>query len=154
MRSVRRRSAALLFPPSRKKSDHSELMERLRRDADRIARHFDLAYREISPERANVKRRYGVCYNDGRILVRLNHARTGGALKYSSLINTICHELAHLRHFNHGPRFKDFYFQIVEYARREGIYRPGRAPLRDWIQMDLFGPGPVRDGAIARRMGD
>ena len=150
---MRRRSAAQLFPRPGKKPDYSELMARLRRDADRISRHFNLAYREISPERANVKRRYGVCYADGRILVRLNHARTGETLKYSSLINTVCHELAHLRHFNHGPRFKDFYFQIVDYARREGIYRPGRAPSREWIQMDLFGSGPVPGGGIAKRMG-
>ncbi len=113
-------------------------MARLRLDADRIARHFRLAYQEISPEKANVKRRYGVCYSDGRIFVRLRHAKTGEALKYSSLVNTVCHEMAHLRHFNHGPRFKAFYLEIVDYARREGIYRPGSTRRPQWIQMDLF----------------
>ncbi len=120
-------------------------MDRLRLDADRIARHFHLTYREISPERANVRRRYGACFSDGRILVRLSHAKTGEALKYSSLINTICHEMAHLRHFNHGPRFKAFYFELVDYARREGIYRPGKTPLppAEGSQMSLFGKEPV-----------
>ncbi len=126
-------------------------MARLSRDAERIARHFDLRYRAISPERPNVKRRYGVCYADGRIAVRLNHAKTGKALKYSSLINTVCHELAHLRHFNHGPRFKALYFQILDHARREGIYRPGRLPREEWIQMDLFSDPWVGEGGIARR---
>lgn len=129
-------------------------MARLQRDADRIARHFGLTYREIAPERPNVKRRYGVCYADGRIAVRLSHAKTGMALKYSSLVNTVCHELAHLRHFNHGPRFKAFYFQILEYARREGIYRPGMVPAREWLQMDLFGGEFVRGDGIARRSGN
>jgi len=147
---VRRRSAAQLFPSPKKKPDHSDLMARLRRDAERIARHFDLAYREIVPERANVRRRYGVCYADGRIQVRLNHARTGEALKYSSLVNTLCHEMAHLRHFNHGPRFKALYFRVLDYARREGIYRPGRTLPREWIQMDLFSGGPIRGEGIAR----
>jgi len=151
VRRVRRRSAAFLFSPPRKKPDHSDLMARLRLDADRIARHFHLAYREISPERANVRRRYGVCYSDGRILVRLSHAKTGEALKYSSLINTVCHEMAHLRHFNHGPRFKAFYIELVDYARREGIYRPGRTPPREWIQMSLFGKEPVRGDGLAGR---
>jgi predicted metal-dependent hydrolase len=102
-----------------------ELIERLERDAERIARRFRLEYRSIEAERAGVKSRYGVCYDDGRIKIRLRHAATGRPLKYSSLVNTLCHELAHLRHFNHGERFKGFYFQLLEYARREGIYRPG-----------------------------
>jgi predicted metal-dependent hydrolase len=126
-------------------------MARLRGDAQRIAAHFGLSYREISPERAQVKRRYGVCYADGRIAVRLKHVTTGKALKYSSLINTVCHELAHLRHFNHGPRFKAFYFNILDYARREGIYRPGAAPRRKWTQMELFSWEPVPSSGIARQ---
>src|SRR5574338_518382 len=84
-----------------------ELIERLNRDAERIAR------------------RFGVCFADGRIRIRLRHVSTGRSLKYSSLVNTLCHELAHLRHFNHGPRFRRLYFEILEYARDRGIYRPG-----------------------------
>jgi predicted metal-dependent hydrolase len=102
------------------------LMESLNRDAERIARHFGLRYKSIDAERANVKSRYGVCYSDGAIRIRLRHATTGRPLKYSSLVNTLCHELAHLRHFNHGLRFRAFYQQLLEYARAEGIYRPGR----------------------------
>ena len=89
------------------------LMESLNRDAERIAQRFSLRFKSIEAERANVKRRYGVCYSDGVIKIRLRHAVTGRPLKYSSLVNTLCHELAHLRHFNHGPRFKAFYLQHV-----------------------------------------
>lgn len=102
-----------------------QLMERLNRDAERIAARFGLRYRSIDAERANVKRRYGVCYSDGSIRIRLRHAVTGRPLKYSSLVSTLCHELAHLEHFHHGPRFRSFYAAILDYARREGIYRPG-----------------------------
>jgi predicted metal-dependent hydrolase len=98
-----------------------------------------------------VKRRYGICYADGRIAVRLKHVKTGKALKYSSLINTVCHELAHLRHFNHGPRFKAFYFQILDYARRERIYTPGSLRRREWTQMELFEPESTRDNGMRRR---
>ncbi len=103
------------------------LVERLNRDAERIARHFGLGYGAIEAEGANVKRRYGICYADGTIRIRLRHAVSGQPLKYSSLVNTLCHELAHLRHFNHGARFKHFYLAVLEFARREGIYRPGPA---------------------------
>lgn len=102
-----------------------ELMELLSRDADRLARRFGLAYRRLEAERPNVKRRYGVCFGDGTIRIRLRHAVTRRPLKYSSLVNTLCHELAHLRHMNHGPRFKAFYLAILDYARGQGIYRPG-----------------------------
>ena len=102
------------------------LMESLNRDAQRIARRFGLRYKSLDAERANVKSRYGVCYSDGSIKIRLRHATTARPLKYSSLVNTLCHELAHLRYFNHGLRFRAFYQQILEYARAEGIYRPGR----------------------------
>jgi len=105
-----------------------KLIERLNLDGERLARRFGLRYRSITAERAGVRSRYGVCYADGAIKIRLRHATTGRPLKYSSLVNTLCHELAHLRHFNHGPRFKAFYFEILDHARALGIYRPGRTP--------------------------
>jgi predicted metal-dependent hydrolase len=102
------------------------LMRRLNRDAAVIAARFGLRYRSIEAEAARVKRRYGICYSDGTIRIRLRHASTGKPLKYSSLVSTLCHELAHLQHFDHGTGFQSFYAAILEYARDQGIYRPGR----------------------------
>jgi predicted metal-dependent hydrolase len=102
------------------------LIERLNRDAAKIAVRFGLRYRSIEAEAAKVKRRYGICYSDGTIRIRLRHATTGKPLKYSSLISTLCHELAHLKHFDHGYGFQNFYAAILEYARDQGIYRPSR----------------------------
>ena len=102
------------------------LMARLNRDAQQIAWRFGLSYRSIEPERANVKSRYGICYEDGVIKIRLRHAVTGRPLRYSSLVSTLCHELAHLRYFNHGVRFRVFNMELLEFAREQGIYRPGR----------------------------
>jgi predicted metal-dependent hydrolase len=137
------------------------LLARLQEDAALIARRFGLRYRAIEAERPRVRRRYGICYADGTIRIRLRHAVSGGPLKYSSLVNTLCHELAHLRHFDHGLRFQRFYAQILGYARDRGIYRPGprepegppplpqpvRAPRPDVAreaaprQLPLFGGG-------------
>jgi predicted metal-dependent hydrolase len=122
------------------------LIELLNRDAERIAGHFGLRYRSITAERVGVRSRYGVCYADGAIKIRLRHATTGRPLKYSSLVNTLCHELAHLRHFNHSPRFKAFYFEILDHARACGIYRPGRSAIAPARQP---APAPARRTAPA-----
>ena len=107
------------------RSRPQELIARLNRDGAALAARFGLRYRAIEPEQPRVKRRYGVCYADGTIRIRLRHASTGQPLKYSSLVSTLCHELAHLKHFNHGLRFQRFYRQILEYARAVKIYAPG-----------------------------
>jgi predicted metal-dependent hydrolase len=129
-----------------------DLTAQLNSDAERIAGHFELRYRCIEAERANVKRRYGVCYSDGTIRIRLRHAVSGRPLKYSSLVNTLCHELAHLKHFNHGLRFREFYRGLLEWARAEGIYRPRKSgPSRDPV-VDLGRPAtpPLRrDSGLA-----
>ncbi len=101
-----------------------DIMGRLERDAGLLAGRFGLAYRVLEPEGPRVKSRYGVCFSDGTIRIRLFHATSGRPLRYSSLIDTLCHELAHLRYFNHGRRFQSLYRRILEHARREGIYRP------------------------------
>ena len=102
----------------------AELIARLNRDAALIAARFGLRYRAIEPEQPRVRRRYGVCYRDGTIRIRLNHVVTGRPLRYSSLVATLCHELAHLRHFDHSPRFRTFNQRVLEWARQAGIYRP------------------------------
>jgi predicted metal-dependent hydrolase len=122
-----------------------ELIARLEQDARHIAHVFGLRYRAIEPERPHVRRRLGVCYADGTIRIRLFHARTGQPLKYSSLVDTLCHELAHLRHFNHGRRFQALYARILEHARRAGIYRPGAEP-----QPSVSAP-PARPGRVGTR---
>jgi predicted metal-dependent hydrolase len=117
---------------SQRREESRRVLRRLRRDALWLASAYRLPLRSLEAERANVKRRYGVCYDDGSIRVRLRHLRTGELLKYSSLIDTVCHELAHLRHFDHGPHFEALYHDILAHARRRGIYRPAprvaRAP--------------------------
>ena len=121
------------------------LIERLNRDAEQISGRFGLRYKSVTAERANVTSRYGSCCEDGAIKIRLRHAVTGEPLKYSSLVNTLCHELAHLRHFNHGERFKSFYLQVLEFARAQRIYRPGR-PAEGRTSRPLARP-PARDEA-------
>ena len=130
------------------------MLERLRADARRLADAYRLPLRSLEAERPQVKRRYGICYDDGSIRIRLRHARTGELLKYSSLIDTLCHELAHLRHFDHRRRFRLFYEKLLGYARRRRIYQPGLARRREEPTRSLA-PGfcPVSPEATAVRQG-
>jgi len=106
--------------------ERRELLERLRADARRIAEHFQLHYRQIQADNPRARSRYGLCYEDGLIKIRLNHITTKRPLKYSSLVATLCHELAHLRHFDHSPDFHKFFLTVLRWARRNRIYCPGK----------------------------
>jgi hypothetical protein len=125
-------------------ADYRELVERLRADAARVAEQFKLPPYELDADRPDAHDRYGVCFDDGRIRVRLIHARSGRPLRYSALIDTVVHELAHLRHMNHGPRWEALYEKMLAWCRQQGIYAPqprGAARARQATpdQLALFG---------------
>jgi WLM domain-containing protein len=103
------------------------VVERLRSMAAALAAHFELRYSSVDAEAPGVVQHYGICYADGRIRIRLRHATTGRLLKESSLVDTLCHELAHLKHFDHSVRFRRFHERVLAEARRRGWYRPGPA---------------------------
>ncbi len=145
------------------RDEQSAMLEGLRRDARFLAERYRLPLLSLDAEAPRVKRRYGICYEDGSIRIRLRNVKTGELLKYSAVIDTLCHELAHLKHFNHSRQFQDLYRRILGYARRSGIYRPAPRPTaRVWrgpppliparpapkrsapagpIQLELFGSG-------------
>ncbi len=134
---ARARSAPVPAREAAREENH-RIMERLRRVAAEMAERFGLRYASLEAEREGLNAHYGICYRDGVIRIRLRHATTGRPLKESSLVDTVCHELAHLRHFDHSPRFKAFYQRILEEARRRGHYRPG--PDERKVQRSLFDP--------------
>ena len=108
--------------------EDSDTLEKLRGYAVELATHFTLRYASIDSEVEGVVEHYGICYADGRIRIRLRHATTGKLLKESSLVDTLCHELAHLKHFDHSPRFRRFYERVLAEARKKGWYKPGKDP--------------------------
>ena len=124
-------------------------MKRLRAIASDLCERFKLRFRTIDAETEGVNEHYGICYEDGEIRIRLRHARTGRLLKESSLVDTLCHELAHLRHLDHSERFKRLYWRILNEARDLGYYKPGPggSPAQ---QLDLFAAGACGMGRHAR----
>ena len=134
----------LAFLPNEQKGGldldlHDQLIGRLRGAATRIAARFRLPRYVLEADRAEARDRYGLCYSDGRIYVRLVHARAGRILKFSALIDTVVHELAHLRHMNHGPRWEALRRSMLAWARKEGIYEPS---LRASEPGDELDPSP------------
>jgi hypothetical protein len=112
---------------------YEAVMQRLRDDAIRVARVFKLPEFDLDADRADARDRYGLCFSDGRIRIRLVNVRTGHTLKYSAMIDTVVHELAHLRYMDHGPRWEALYRRMLEWCRIQGIYEPrpvGAAPKR------------------------
>jgi hypothetical protein len=118
-----------------------ETMARLRGWGADLARRFGLRFKSLDAERDGVVEHYGICYEDGVIRIRLRHAKTGRLLKESSLVDTLCHELAHLRHMDHSIRFRRLYARILDKARQLGYYRPGPTEVRRPRQLALFEVG-------------
>jgi predicted metal-dependent hydrolase len=111
--------------PATRRDEDAATIEKLRTMAVKLAAHFRLRYTAIDAEADGVVQHYGICYADGRIRIRLRHATTGRLLKESSLVDTLCHELAHLKHFDHSLRFRRFHEKVLAEARRLGWYKPG-----------------------------
>lgn len=64
---------------------------------------------------------YGDCSTDGHIRIQLR--RNGQRLLAYQVIDTLAHEMAHLRHNNHGPAWFKLHCQILSDLSRSGFYR-------------------------------
>lgn len=80
----------------------------------RVAKHYDLPLRTIAPvpEPEFATSSLGYCSATGDITLTLRGMRNGvwdeEPRREEDVWNTAAHELAHLRHFNHGVAFQEF----------------------------------------------
>jgi len=93
-----------------------EILGRLRRKARRLAADFRLKRHRI--EQADPRTSLaGSCSSEGEILIRLHRLNTRRRLSHRWLLDTLCHELAHLRHMDHGRKFRQLHREILDRAR-------------------------------------
>jgi len=54
----------------------------------------------------------GYCYPDGTLEIRL--LVDGCYIDHLEVLDTLCHEMAHLKYFNHGRKFRKLYKKLLK----------------------------------------
>lgn len=105
--------------------------------AQKVCKHYNMSYGKIIPETRKQTRHYGECRpcdkcanseyineincNEKILSIRihqLNKPRT--PLESSTIINTLAHELAHLREWKEGRAHKFFENEIIQFIKELG----------------------------------
>jgi hypothetical protein len=105
--------------------------------AQKVCKHYGLSYGRIVPETRKQARHYGetqtcdkclnseyideVNCNEKILHIRIHQLnRPRAPLAESTIFRTLAHELAHLRHWKHGPEHREFEEEILELIREMG----------------------------------
>lgn len=105
--------------------------------ADKVCAYFGLSYGKILPETKKLARYYGACWpckkcidaghinevncKEKIIYIRLHVLnKPNKPLARKTILQTLAHELAHLKQWNHGPAFDAFESEILEHMRSLG----------------------------------
>ncbi|KAI0681963.1 WLM domain-containing protein, partial [Cytidiella melzeri] len=71
---------------------------------------------------------WGRNWNSNKVIKIVLRDATGNFRQVSSLLGTLCHELAHIKHMNHGPAFQALWAQLcreVKELQNKGYYGDG-----------------------------
>lgn len=105
--------------------------------ADKVCKHFGLSYGKIVPETRKQTRHYGECRPCAKcvnaehidevncrekiLYIRIHQLnKPRKPLAASTILNTLAHELTHLKHWNHGKSHREFEHEVIEFMRTEG----------------------------------
>lgn len=108
------------------KEQVADILKRIDNDVKPILQHFKIKYTHIFETLAES---YGG-FNKrtfGSDCIGLNCRQQADNLKikkYSAIMHTMLHELAHCRYRNHQREFYEFMNELVDFARKKGIYNP------------------------------
>lgn len=95
----------------------SAILDELKTYARLIAKKYDLKFKKI--KLINVSKRYeGWCTADGYIGIAVIDPDVDEYFDHDRIIDTLCHEMAHLKHHNHGDNWKALFKQILRYCRK------------------------------------
>lgn len=105
------------------KEQVAAILAKAQRDVQPVLREFKLTFQTLKESVAEGS----LGFNRGRRIIALNVRQKRNPMKlrkYSAIMSTMIHELAHLRHMNHGPQFKMFETELKNWSRERGIYSP------------------------------
>ncbi len=105
--------------------------------AQKVCKHYGLSYGTIVPETRKQTKHYGECRpcdkcmnaehidevncNEKILYIRIHQLnRPRVALATSSILQTLAHELAHLREWKHGSSHREFEDEIMAFIRETG----------------------------------
>jgi hypothetical protein len=106
------------------KEEVARHMAQIERDVQPIVQHFGLRYNALKESVAEGSLGFN---RGGGSVIPLNLRQKANPMllrKYSAVMATMIHELAHVRHMNHGSQFQALEIEIMQWARDKGIYKP------------------------------
>jgi len=105
--------------------------------ADAVCKEFGLSYGKLLPETRKLIRHLGECYacdrcvanplvsesncNEKIIHIRIHQLKNKNKpLAKLTILSTLAHELAHMKHFTHGKIHRKFEKEIMAFMREKG----------------------------------
>jgi predicted metal-dependent hydrolase len=90
--------------------------------AERTVKHFKLkGFERLQPTTHPLKKKYGSCTMSGVVELRIHvYGRKNRPLARRTILETLAHELAHLREWNHGRAHNELTQEILAYFGQLG----------------------------------
>jgi len=107
------------------KEEVAAIMGRVERDVAPLAKAFNLRFKTMKESVAEGSLGFN---RGGGGVIALNVRQKKDPMKlrkYSAIMRTMIHEMAHIRFMNHRREFHDFDQELLAWAREHNVYRPG-----------------------------
>jgi predicted metal-dependent hydrolase len=96
-------------------------LDRLKVVASALAKEFHVRYKDVE-ELSREAEHFGECVIEDRVIrVRLKVHNRNTEMKRSTVVRTLCHEMAHLIETHHTRKFKKIERLMLQLAKHYGV---------------------------------
>lgn len=74
------------------------------------------SFKKLAGNDKCAKNSFGYCSTDGHIRIAIRNPNTGKPVKWETVINTVCHELAHMTYQHHKRSWYILYRKYFNYV--------------------------------------